>query len=83
MNLIWVLLIVVGLSSAYFHATLSLLGQVGKGPAPSDELCFLWIILIDVYIPPPRLNVDIINIQGVLECGHLLELVLICLKSPL
>ena len=34
-------------------------------PAPSDELCFLWIILIDVYIPPPRLNVDIINLQGV------------------
>ena len=52
-------------------------------PAPSDELCFLWIILIDVYIPPPRLNVDIINIQGVLESGHLLELVLICLISPL
>ena len=44
-------------------------------PGPSDELCFLWIILIDVYIPPPRLNVDIINIQGVLESGHLLELV--------
>ena len=47
-HVIWCFLIVVGICSAYFHATLSLAGQL------LDELAILWLFLAAFTMFYPR-----------------------------
>lgn len=46
-HIVWIFFTIIGLSSAYFHATLSLLGQL------LDELSILWVLLVSYSIFTP------------------------------
>ncbi|RXG58935.1 Alkaline ceramidase [Armadillidium vulgare] len=46
-HLIWVFFTIIGISSAYFHATLSLLGQL------LDELSILWLLMVSYALYTP------------------------------
>ena len=59
-HVIWFLLIVVGASSAYFHATLSLLGQL------LDEMAILWVVMAGfaMWYPKPMIPQSLRDKEG-------------------
>lgn len=67
-HIVWSLLIFVGLSSAYFHATLSLMGQL------LDELSILWVYTLTMMLFCPRKNLPKILQNRLLFSALLLTL---------
>jgi alkaline ceramidase len=47
-NIVWAILLVIGASSAYFHATLSFVGQI------LDELAISWVLVSCVVLWYPE-----------------------------
>ncbi|XP_070541863.1 alkaline ceramidase 2-like [Ptychodera flava] len=78
-NIVWVLLVVVGACSAYFHATLSLVGQL------LDELSIIWVIMwaLAMWFPrryyPASLNGDRNKFKGIVLCVTFVGTAMACL----
>ena len=61
-NAIWLLLMVVGLGSIYFHATLSFVGQL------IDELAIAWVVLAAFAIWTPKHMIPFKELQDRYSC---------------
>ncbi|XP_077988885.1 alkaline ceramidase 2-like [Glandiceps talaboti] len=78
-NIVWMLLVVVGICSAYFHATLSLVGQL------LDELAIIWVIMmaLSMWFPrrfyPASLNGDRNKFQSIMLFLTVVGTALACL----